>query len=78
MCHLSKDLFDISQDIDFIAHQSAPTSDIQAYEHEDGPGPNIKKQEFDLSRNHSTPWNNEVFKILLQKFGWKVANQEIW
>ncbi|KAI6136019.1 hypothetical protein F5141DRAFT_1208407 [Pisolithus sp. B1] len=64
---LFKEVFGITQDTNFIVHQLVPVDDMQAYEHEDGPGPDSDKLAFDLSKNHTSPWNAEVIKVLLCK-----------
>ncbi|KAI6102048.1 hypothetical protein EV401DRAFT_1893978 [Pisolithus croceorrhizus] len=60
---LFKEVFGITQDTNFIVHQPVPVDNVQAYEHEDGPGPNSDKPAFDLSKNHTSPWNAEVIKV---------------
>ncbi|KAI5987192.1 hypothetical protein EDD15DRAFT_2372596 [Pisolithus albus] len=74
---LFKEVFGIEQDIDFVGHQPAPVDDVQAYEHEDGPGPNSNKLAFDLSKNHTSPWNAEVIEVLLRKLQ-KCCEDENW
>ncbi|KAI5996705.1 hypothetical protein EDD15DRAFT_2163325 [Pisolithus albus] len=77
VCHLFKEVFGIAQDIDFIVHQTVPVDDVQAYEYEDGPGPASNKLAFDLSKNHSSPWNAEIINILLDKLQ-KHCEEENW
>ncbi|KAI5980954.1 hypothetical protein EDD15DRAFT_2380693 [Pisolithus albus] len=72
-----QEVFSIEQDIDFVGHQPAPVDDVQAYEHEDGPGPNSNKLAFDLSKNHTSPWNAEVIEVLLHKLQ-KCCEDENW
>ncbi|KAI6117033.1 hypothetical protein EDD16DRAFT_1520232 [Pisolithus croceorrhizus] len=60
---LFKEVFGITQDTNFIVHQPVPVDNVQAYEHEDGPGPNSDKPAFDLTKNHTSPWNAEVIEV---------------
>ncbi|KAI6004950.1 hypothetical protein EDD15DRAFT_2359881 [Pisolithus albus] len=64
---------------DFILDlaERVPVDDVQAYEHEDGPGPNSNKLAFDLSKNHTSPWNAEVIEVLLHKLQ-KCCEDENW
>ncbi|KIM61171.1 hypothetical protein SCLCIDRAFT_26147 [Scleroderma citrinum Foug A] len=84
---LLKDEFGITQDIDFVAHQLASVDDVQAYEGDDGPGPDLDDLMFDLGQNYASPWNSCVLDILLCKFqehcdkeNWPVkkSNNYIW
>ncbi|KAH0830327.1 hypothetical protein J3R83DRAFT_1719 [Lanmaoa asiatica] len=58
--HLFKDRLRITQDLNFIMHQPADPEDVYAYEHEDGPSPNMNIVAFDLSRNSLSPWNTFI------------------
>ncbi|KAG6375694.1 hypothetical protein JVT61DRAFT_3268 [Boletus reticuloceps] len=65
---LFKDEFGIMQDVDFVAHQPASLDDVQAYEHEDGPGPDPEQLAFDLSQGYNSPWNSSILESLLREF----------
>lgn len=65
MRRLFKDVFNISQDADFILHQAASREDVYAYEYEDGPGPNCQDLAFDLTCGLKSPWNDKVIGLLL-------------
>ncbi|KAG2127269.1 uncharacterized protein EDB93DRAFT_1109340 [Suillus bovinus] len=62
---LFKDIFNISQDADFILHQAASREDAYAYKYEDGPGPNSQDLAFDLTCGLKSPWNDKVISLLL-------------
>ncbi|KAG1750290.1 hypothetical protein EDD22DRAFT_741662, partial [Suillus occidentalis] len=74
---LFKDAFNISQDDDFIAHEAPSQEDIYAYEHEDGPGPDLKNLAFDLKNGSKTPWNSKIIDLLLGEL-WRRGNTEGW
>ncbi|KAN0093391.1 hypothetical protein V8E55_004175, partial [Tylopilus felleus] len=59
--------FRITQDVDFVAHEMASLGDVQAYEYEDGPGPDAEQLAFDLSQGYNSPWNLSILKLLLYK-----------
>ncbi|KAG2100706.1 uncharacterized protein F5147DRAFT_537193, partial [Suillus discolor] len=65
--HLFKDVFNISQDADFILHQAASHEDVYIYEYKDSPGPNCKDLIFDLKCGSKSPWNNKVIGFLLEE-----------
>ncbi|KAI6043421.1 hypothetical protein EDC04DRAFT_2600280 [Pisolithus marmoratus] len=67
-CDFILEKLGIVQDINFITHISADATDVYAYEHEDGPGPDTDKIAFDLAQNHSSPWNTFILSFLLHKF----------
>lgn len=77
MRRLFKDAFNISQDDDFIAHDAPSQEDIYAYEHEDGPGPDLKNLAFDLKNGSKTPWNSKIIDLLLGEL-WRRGNTEGW
>ncbi|KAI6009164.1 hypothetical protein EDC04DRAFT_2610713 [Pisolithus marmoratus] len=62
---LFKEKLGIAQDIDFITHISVDATDVYAYEHKDGPGPDTDKIAFDLAQNHSSPWDTFILGFLL-------------
>ncbi|KAG1723514.1 hypothetical protein EDB19DRAFT_1916073 [Suillus lakei] len=64
---LFKDVFNISQDIDFMLHEVASPEDVYSYEYEDGPGPNCKDIAFDLRHGSKSPWNDKVIGLLLEE-----------
>jgi len=64
---LLKAEFGIVQDTDFVSHQPASADDVQAYECDDGPGPDADNLMFDLGQNYTSPWNSHVLEILLLK-----------
>ncbi|KAG2752470.1 hypothetical protein P692DRAFT_20871946 [Suillus brevipes Sb2] len=66
---LFKDVFNISQDIDFMLHEVASPEDVYSYEYEDGPGPNCKDIAFDLRHGSKSPWNDKVIGLLLKNCG---------
>ena len=74
---LLKDEFGITQDIDFVAHQSASVDDVQVYECDDGPGPDLDDLMFDLGQNYAPPWNSHILDILLRKFQ-ECCDEENW
>ncbi|KAI6006163.1 hypothetical protein EDC04DRAFT_2611546 [Pisolithus marmoratus] len=74
---LFKEKLGIVQDINFITHISADAADVYAYEHKDGPGPDMDKIAFDLVQNHSSPWNTFILGFLLHKFQ-LCCNCESW
>ncbi|KAG1818609.1 uncharacterized protein BJ212DRAFT_1479612 [Suillus subaureus] len=53
--HLFKDVFNISQDADFIAHETPSWEDIYSYSYEDGQGPDVKNLTFDPKNRSQTP-----------------------
>ncbi|KAF8582889.1 hypothetical protein K439DRAFT_1617929 [Ramaria rubella] len=64
--NLFKDIFQIEQNSDFIAHESAPAEQVLA--HEAGKiQPNPDDLHFDMWHGPETPWNSIVLNILLQK-----------
>ncbi|KAG1848863.1 hypothetical protein F4604DRAFT_1687571 [Suillus subluteus] len=79
---LFKDIFNISQDADFILHQAASREDVYVYEYEDGPGPNCQDLAFDLTCGLKSPWNDKVMACSLQNCRegvWKRAGcSEVW
>ncbi|KAI6096459.1 hypothetical protein F5141DRAFT_1067702 [Pisolithus sp. B1] len=74
---LFKEKLGIAQDIDFIMHVPANTGDVRAYEYEDGPSPDTDNVAFDLTRNHSSPWNSFILSFLLREFQ-ACCTQEAW
>ncbi|KAI6105014.1 hypothetical protein EDD17DRAFT_1771288 [Pisolithus thermaeus] len=77
VCRLFKEKLGIVQDIDFITHVPANAGDVRAYEYEDGPSPDTDNVAFDLTRNHSLPWNSFILSFLLRKFQ-AHCTQEAW
>ncbi|KAI6105162.1 hypothetical protein EV401DRAFT_1892956, partial [Pisolithus croceorrhizus] len=75
--HLFKEKLGIAQDIDFIMHVPANAGDIRAYEYEDGPSPDTDNVTFDLTQNHSSPWNSFILSFLLCEFQAR-CTQEAW
>ncbi|KAF8584561.1 hypothetical protein K439DRAFT_1616648 [Ramaria rubella] len=66
VCNLFKDIFQIEQNSDFIAHESAPAE--QGLAHKAGKiQPNHDDLHFDMWHGPETPWNSVVLNILLQK-----------
>ncbi|KAG2106840.1 hypothetical protein BD769DRAFT_1316956, partial [Suillus cothurnatus] len=63
--HLFKDMFNISQDADIIAHEAASCEDVYLYGYEDGPGPDLKNLTFNTKNRSKTPWNSRVINLLL-------------
>ncbi|KAI6125358.1 hypothetical protein EDD16DRAFT_1454982, partial [Pisolithus croceorrhizus] len=51
--------------------------DVRAYEYEDGPSPDTDNVTFDLTRNHSSPWNSFILSFLLREFQ-AHCTQEAW
>ncbi|KAI6138673.1 hypothetical protein EDD17DRAFT_1516851 [Pisolithus thermaeus] len=76
-CHLFKEKLGITQDIDFITHVPANAGDVRAYEYEDGPSPDTDNVAFDLTQNHSSPWNSFILSFLLREFQAR-CTQEAW
>ncbi|KAG1906103.1 uncharacterized protein F5891DRAFT_907256, partial [Suillus fuscotomentosus] len=74
---LFKDVFNISQDTDFILHQAASREDVYSYEYEDSPGPNCKALAFDLKHGAKSPWNNKVIRLLLEELQ-RRGDEENW
>ncbi|KAI5980494.1 hypothetical protein EDC04DRAFT_2618432 [Pisolithus marmoratus] len=74
---LFKEKLGIAQDINFITHISADAADVYAYEHKDGPGPDMDKIAFDLAQNHLSPWNTFILGFLLCEFQLR-CNCESW
>ena len=72
-----KKKFNITQDADFIASDSAPVDDVHAFEHEDGPAPDLNHLAFDLRRGHSSLWNSAVIEQLLREFQ-RTCEDENW
>ncbi|KAF8588788.1 hypothetical protein K439DRAFT_1613290 [Ramaria rubella] len=67
VCNLFKDIFQIEQNSDFIAHESAP-AEQQVLAHKAGKiQPNPDDLHFDMWHGPETPWNSVVLDILLQK-----------
>ncbi|KAI5996399.1 hypothetical protein EDD15DRAFT_2131072, partial [Pisolithus albus] len=52
-------------------------ADVCAYEYEDGPSPDTDNVTFDLTWNHSSPWNSFILSFLLRKFQAHCV-QEAW
>ncbi|KAI5992126.1 hypothetical protein EDD15DRAFT_2124318, partial [Pisolithus albus] len=52
-------------------------ADVRAYEYEDGPSPDTDNVAFDLTRNHSSPWNSFILSFLLREFQARCV-QEAW
>lgn len=77
MRRLFKDVFNISQDVDFILHQVASHEDVYSYEYEDGPGPNCKDLAFDLKCGSKSPWNDKVIGLLLEELR-RRGDRENW
>ncbi|KAF8574693.1 hypothetical protein K439DRAFT_1624129 [Ramaria rubella] len=70
--NLFKDIFQIEQNSDFIAHESAPAEQVLA--HKAGKiQPNPDDLHFDMWHGPETPWNSIMLDILLQKL---VAEKE--
>ncbi|KAG1853564.1 hypothetical protein C8R48DRAFT_675830 [Suillus tomentosus] len=74
---LFKDMFNISQDADFIAHEAARCEDVYSYEYEDGPGPDLKNLVFDTKNGSKTPWNSRIIDLLLGEL-WRRGDEERW
>ncbi|KAI5992984.1 hypothetical protein EDD15DRAFT_2136482, partial [Pisolithus albus] len=74
---LFKDKLGIAQDVEFITHEPAKAADVRAYEYEDGPSPDTDNVAFDLTRNHSSPWNSFILSFLLREFQARCV-QEAW
>ncbi|KAF9233011.1 hypothetical protein BU15DRAFT_80558 [Melanogaster broomeanus] len=64
---LFKDKLGITQDIDIIAYDMAAPKDVHEYEYEDGPSPDHDNLAFDLSHNHSSPWNTYILEHILRE-----------
>ncbi|KAF8438793.1 hypothetical protein L210DRAFT_3646321 [Boletus edulis BED1] len=64
---LLKERLDITQDINIITHELADVAEVHKYKYEDGPGPDPTNLVFDLTRNHSTPWNMFILNLLTQE-----------
>ncbi|KAI6112752.1 hypothetical protein F5141DRAFT_1214046 [Pisolithus sp. B1] len=77
VCHLFKEKLGITQDIDFITHVSANASDVHAYKYKDGPSPDTDNVAFNLTWNHSSPWNSFILSFLLHELQACCA-QEAW
>lgn len=67
----------ITQDIDIIAYNAAALGDVHEYEYEDGPSPDHNNLAFDLSRNHSSPWNTYILEHLLRELQER-CSEEKW
>ncbi|KAF8575010.1 hypothetical protein K439DRAFT_1623904 [Ramaria rubella] len=66
VCNLFKDIFQIEQNSDFIAHEHAPAEQVLA--HKAGKiQPNPDDLHFDMWHGPETPWNSVMLNILLQK-----------
>ncbi|KAF8579551.1 hypothetical protein K439DRAFT_1620445 [Ramaria rubella] len=66
VCNLFKDIFQIEQNSDFIAHESAPTEQVLA--HKAGKiQSNPDDLHFNMWHRPETLWNSVVLNILLQK-----------
>ena len=63
--------------MDFTAIDSAPTSDVDAFEEEDGDGPDPDNLTFDLRHSYNSPWNAAVIELLLRAFQ-KTAKEKQW
>ncbi|KAG1908933.1 uncharacterized protein F5891DRAFT_922765, partial [Suillus fuscotomentosus] len=74
---LFKDMFNISQDANFIAHEAARREDVYSYEYEDGPGPDLKNLVFDTKNRSKTPWNSRIIDLLLGEL-WRRGDEERW
>ncbi|KAG1885141.1 hypothetical protein F4604DRAFT_1676540 [Suillus subluteus] len=74
---LFKDVFNMSQDADFILHQAASREDVYSYEYEDGPGPDCEDLAFDLRCGSKSPWNDKVIGLLLEELQ-RRGDQESW
>ncbi|KAG2050007.1 hypothetical protein BDR06DRAFT_1011627 [Suillus hirtellus] len=74
---LFKDMFNISQDADFIAHEAAHREDVYSYEYEDGPGPDLKNLAFDTKNRSKTPWNSRIIDLLLGELR-RRGDEERW
>ncbi|KAG2052996.1 hypothetical protein BDR06DRAFT_972674 [Suillus hirtellus] len=74
---LFKDMFNISQDADFIAHEAACREDVYSYEYEDGPGPDLKNLAFDTKNRSKTPWNSRIIDLLLGELR-RRGDEERW
>ncbi|KAI6117425.1 hypothetical protein EV401DRAFT_1888955 [Pisolithus croceorrhizus] len=77
VCCLFKEKLGITQDIDFIMHVPANAGDVHAYKYEDGPSPDTDNVAFDLTWNHSSPWNSFILSFLLCEFQ-ACCTQEAW
>jgi len=67
VCKLFKDVFNVSQDEDFIYHESAQRLEVKDYEKGDGNGPSSDDLHFDMNNSSTSPWNAAVFEILGKK-----------
>ncbi|KAF8579426.1 hypothetical protein K439DRAFT_1620546 [Ramaria rubella] len=75
VCNLFKDIFQIEQNSDFIAHESAPAEQVLA--HKAGKiQPNPDDLHFDMWHGPETPWNSVVLNILLQN-SWQRKGKHI-
>ena len=72
-----KKKFNITQDADFIASEPALAADIDAFEHEDGPGPDLNHSAFDLRHSCASPWNSTIIELLLCEFQ-RICMDENW
>ena len=52
-------------------------SDVDAFEKEDGDGPDSDNLMFDLRHSYNSPWNADIIKLLLQEFQ-RTADKEQW
>ncbi|KAG1803850.1 uncharacterized protein HD556DRAFT_1199017, partial [Suillus plorans] len=80
---LLREKLNMSQDADFLAHETAACDIVNSYEHEDGPGPDYQKLAFDLANGSKTPWNARILDLLLEdlkerneKEGWVVRRSD--
>ncbi|KIN94222.1 hypothetical protein M404DRAFT_940940, partial [Pisolithus tinctorius Marx 270] len=64
---LFKEKLNFTQDVEFVACDSADPIDVHSYEFEDGPSPDSDALVFDMMHNANSPWNSTIIDLLLQE-----------